>query len=427
MAVLKLACMSAAMLSIVVFPSHSAYAEDDIEAALGLADTTPVVSTVSSRSWKLDAEAALSSVEHQDRTSFTRSQLALDFQANYSFSPLWRAALAWRFDSQIPLSSFEHRQDVSLLKEAYVSYQPTPDRILDLGRINLRPGVAMGYNPTDFFKAGSLVLAVSPDPESRRKNRLGSIMLRGQQLWGTGAVALQLSPRLGTQLDPGDPAASGSLDRTNSTNRWLLTGSHQLNENLRPQWSIYREQGQSPQFGLNLTSLVANSMVAYLEWAGGRTPLLIERAAGISDQRAFRARTATGFTYTFPIDLSLTFEYQTNSAGASSAQMRQLTAVDPLTLARVLQGTSTSQELPGRQALFAHMSWRNVIVRKLDLSGFIQADIDDGGRQSWLELRRRFDSADVSLQWQRQTGKPWTRFGALPERRSVRLLLNFYY
>ena len=55
-----------------------------------------------------------------------------------------------------------------------------PDTLIDLGRINVRNGVALGYNPTDYFRAGAVRAAVSVSPASLKENRQGSVMLRGQ-------------------------------------------------------------------------------------------------------------------------------------------------------------------------------------------------------------------------------------------------------
>ena len=57
-------------------------------------------------------------------------------------------------------------RDINTLKEAYLSWQAQPDRVADLGRINARNGVALGYNPTDYFRAGALRSTVSIDPAS---------------------------------------------------------------------------------------------------------------------------------------------------------------------------------------------------------------------------------------------------------------------
>jgi hypothetical protein len=85
-----------------------------------------------------------------------------------------------------PLADAAPTRSAGVVKEAYLSWQPTSDRVLDIGRVNLRLGAATGYNPTDFFKVAAIRLETSPEPESRRKNRMGSVMLRGQQLAAGG-------------------------------------------------------------------------------------------------------------------------------------------------------------------------------------------------------------------------------------------------
>jgi hypothetical protein len=91
---------------------------------------------------------------------------------------------------------FDTAQEIGTLKEAYVSWQPHSSLLLDAGRINGRQGVAFGYNPTDFFRSDAIRSVVSIDPNSLRDNRLGTVMLRGQQLWDSGALSVVYAPRL---------------------------------------------------------------------------------------------------------------------------------------------------------------------------------------------------------------------------------------
>lgn len=292
--------------------------------------------------------------------------------------------------------------------------------------MNQRVGVAFGYNPTDFFKAGAVDLDVSPDPLSRRTNRLGTVAVRGQQVWDTGSAMLLYSPRLASRMEPGDPSASGELQRTNSIGRWMFVGSQRIGPTLQPQFVAYGQEGLAPQVGLNLTALFGNSVVGYTEIQAGRRPSLIARTNNWTDDTAFRVSSASGFTWTLPTtNLSLTFELQTNAAGSSPAQWRALAATDPMAWGRAVQGAVSAQELPTRYGAFAMATWRDMFVRRLDASAFGQFD-EGGGGQVWLELRRHFDRFDVALQFQTQYGPAWDRYGAMPERSSVQLLAAFY-
>jgi hypothetical protein len=418
--------VAAALVSGVMSSMVSGYAaaQDDL-GALSLADATPTAPVATTKPWKLNVEGGSETLERWDGTSSTRYRYSLDGVVNYALTPDVRAVVAARIERNAETPTSVYRT-TPYLKEAYLSWQPSASQVIDAGRINQRFGVATGYNPTDFFKSGSVVTS-SPDPVSRRTNRLGSVMLQGQQLWDSGSVSLLLSPRLATRREPGDPEADDALSKTNSTNRWLLTGSQQIGATLRPQWLIYREEGHSPQFGFNLSTLLGKSAVVYGEWAGGRAPSLFALANRQEDDVRFRSRSAVGVTYTWPLDITTTFEWQTNGAGVAKGDDQVLAFKNPATWGNALRWSYNLQDAVTRQAFFTYLSAHNVVVQGLDLSGFVQADMGNQGRQAWLELRKRYESFSLSLQWQRQRGEAWTRFGALPERNNVKVLADLYY
>jgi hypothetical protein len=356
-----------------------------------------------------------------------RNQASLDLRYEKTLATQFDVHASWRLDRFDPMSSnAPSGYTESLTREAYASWRPNLLSTLEAGRMNQRVGVAFGYNPTDFFKAGAVDLDVSPDPQSRRTNRLGTVAVRGQQVWDSGSATLLYSPRLASRMEPGDPAASGELQRTNSIGRWMFVGSQRISASLQPQFVAFGEEGESPQFGLNLTALFGNAVVGYTEIEAGRRPSLIARSMGQSNDTAFRVSSASGFTWTLPTtNLSLTLELQTNGAGASPAQWRTLAATNPMAWGRAVQTSVSSQELPTRYGAFAMATWRDVFVRRLDASAFGQFD-EGGGGQGWLELRRHFDRFDVAVQLQTQYGPAWDRYGAMPERSSVQVLAQFF-
>jgi hypothetical protein len=356
-----------------------------------------------------------------------RNQASLDLRYEKTVLSQIDLNASWRVDRFDPLSSEAQSGDTeSLLREAYASWRPGALTTLEAGRMNERVGAAFGYNPTDFFKAGAVDLDVSPDPISRRTNRLGTIGVRAQQVWDSGSAMLLYSPRLASRMEPGDPSASGELQRTNSIGRWMFVGSQRIGGSLQPQFVAYREEGQTPQFGMNLSALFGNAVVGYTEVVAGRRPSLIARMTGLGDDTAFRLSSATGFTWTLPsTNLSVSMEFQTNEAGASPAQWRTLAAANPMAWGQAVQGSITAQELPTRYGAFALAIWRNAFVQRLDVSAFGQFD-EGGGRQAWLEVRRHFDRFDVATQFQVQTGPGWDRYGAMQERNSVQVLATLF-
>ena len=51
------------------------------------------------------------------------------------------------------------------LREAYVSWHPDDSTFIDLGRVNVKSGVAAGFNPTDFFRTRAVVEPLTADPD----------------------------------------------------------------------------------------------------------------------------------------------------------------------------------------------------------------------------------------------------------------------
>ncbi|MFX5922309.1 hypothetical protein ABTE55_19205, partial [Acinetobacter baumannii] len=82
------------------------------------------------------------------------------------------------------------RDIVNDLREAYVSWRGTGETFADAGRINLKSGVALGFNPTDYFRTNAVDIYVSNDPTVLRDNRLGTLMARAQVVREIGAVTL---------------------------------------------------------------------------------------------------------------------------------------------------------------------------------------------------------------------------------------------
>ena len=392
--------------------------------ALLLADQTPA-QTVHASDWHAFAESALSQItQRAGSTSLQGRRLSFELSYDGVVAPGWRAVLADRFD-QSWQGSLENESGINTLKEAYLSWQVQPDRIIDAGRINTRYGVATGYNPTDFFRGGAIRSVVSADPDSLRRNRLGSVMLRGQALWAGGGLTALFSPRLAAA--PSDAPFSADLGATNNRNRWLLSGSQQLGTGFSPQWSLYGEQHASPQLGLNLTALANDATVVYLEWSAGRSRSLLSQAANMVDDSAFRSRLATGLTFTTASKLTWTLEYEYNGAGLDHAGWDALRHGALPAYQRYRRFAGNLQDLPTRQAVFVRANWQDAVIDRLDLSALARVNVADRSRMTWLEARYHWDRADLALQWQLNAGTTTSEFGALPQRRMVQAVLTYFF
>jgi hypothetical protein len=391
--------------------------------ALALADAPPAA-VEAVRAWQAFAEVASGPVTAPDGSVTPNHRLSLDFQVDKAFAPGWRAVLANRLDMKWPAPTGDEHS-INTLKEAYLSWQPSDDRLLDLGRVNVRNGVATGYHPTDFFRAGAVRSVVSGDPGSLKKNRLGSVMLRGQTLWSGGSLTALASPKIADL--PSDTAFSPDYGATNNQNRWLLALSQKLSESITPQWLLYGEDRQPAQLGLNVTALVGDATVSYLEWAGGNSRSQLSQALQTADDTEFHQRAAVGATYTASNKLSVTLEYAYNDAAPNTAQWEALQSGSPLAYGRYRLWAQWTQELPTQRMATVFAYWPDAVVQHLDLSAMLRTNLADNSRMNWVEARYHWSHTDLALQWQANSGGPVTDYGAARQQRAWQLSLRQYF
>jgi hypothetical protein len=398
-------------------------ADVDDEAALRLADRA-VLPEERRGDWRAFVEAARGETLATAASAPARvDRLSIDVAYDGLLAPGWRAVLADRLDARW-LDRSDAQQNVNTLKDAYASWQVGPDRIADLGRINTRYGAAYAYNPTDYFRAGAVRSVVSVDPASARENRMGSVMARFQRLWTAGSLTALYSPQLDDH--PTDDAFSLDLGATNRRDRWQLVASHRLAPEVSPQWILHGAAGEAPQAGLNLSALVNDATVAYVEASAGRSSSLRTLALGLPEDRAWRSRLAAGFTWTSATKLSLTLEYEYDGAALDAAAWDELRRGPPADYGRYRAFVADLQELPTKRRLFGRAAWQDALVPHLDLSVNSFYNPIDASREHGLEARYHWKRVDAALQWQVRGGAAASEFGALAGRNSWQALVAWF-
>lgn len=415
-----------AALLVALVAAH-AHAQESAQSDMGALELADTVSIPTARGGDLNAfiEIAVGTVRQRYGLPQENTERAsLDLKLDKTLSPGWRLLISDRLDiysDNQPGSS----STVNTLREAYASWQASDSWILDFGRINVRNGVAIGYNPTDFFRTGALRSVSSIDPASLKKNRLGSVMLRGQTLWDSGSLTALFSPKLESQ--PNDASFNVDLGATNNANRWLLSLGTRLAENFNPQWMLFGEDHGDPQLGVNLTGLLNDATVAYAEWSGGRNRSLRSQALGTQEDEAFRSRLAAGLTYTTDNKMSYTLEYLYNGSAMSAGEWDALRKGSPLAYLQYRTVAQDIQDLVTKEALFFYGTWHDAMIYQLDLTTMVRYNVADRSKMSWLEARYHWDHADFAVQWQLNSGRALSEFGALPQRRILRVVGAYYF
>lgn len=402
--------------------SISARADSDTD-ALSLADYA-TASTIRRSDWQSSFELGLGS--YNAASQATNAELAANARLSSSvsydgtFARGWRAVFSNRLDAGWQAGVGQYNA-INTLKQAYLSWQPNETTIADAGRVNLREGVASGFNPTDYFKANAVRSIVSIDPASLRENRLGSVMLRSQMLWSGGSFSALVSPKLASQ--PSDATFSPDFGATNNRTRYMLTLTQHLFGAFAPQWLLYGGDGISPQLGLNFTTVLGDSTTGFLEYSGGRGKAF---ADGPDGPDTFHSRLATGFTYTFSNNLSLTLEYDYDGASANRAMWNQL-ATDPARYWQYRNAVNDAQDLMTRQSLFSYATWPGGLVRHLDLTAMLHYDLVDHSYSTWMEARYHWSRVDLAVQWQTNHGASHSTYGANPQKQVWQAVTTLFF
>ena len=393
---------------------------DDLD-ALSLADKAPEASTQAARPWRLFLEGAVGRGKLRDTgANFSLYRGSIDFRYDDHIAPQWRLVFSDRLDG-VDSDGVPPGDNVNTVREAYVSWSRTDDQIFDLGRVNVRNGAAMGFNPTDWFKANALRSIVDPDPAVLRENRQGTVVLQAQQLWSNASLTATVSPKLARSPDTATFALNAGA--TNPSNRYLLAGSYKLSDKFTPQLLVFGGDDDPAQVGLNLSGLVGDAVVAFGEFTAGKGQSLVAQALSQPVSNSNQQRASVGLTYTTGFNLSLTAEAEYNSAAPNADQWNQLPVAAQQ---QVLATAQALQDLPTRSQWFLYASWQDALVQKFDISGFLRQDMHSASRALWLEGRYSWERAELALQWLAYAGSPGTVYYAVPQQQTVQLILRVY-
>lgn len=338
------------------------------------------------------------------------------------------------------------------LRAAYLTWQPATSTYLEAGRINVHNGVALGFNPTDFFRSRTLIDEASQDPSVRRDDRLGTLMVRAEHLWTGGAASIAFAPKLYAPSSVLNEVTSATLalDRTNAATRWLATAGADV-AGLTPQLFFYHESARS-QLGAALSRLVSQSVVAYAEYAGGVAPNLMKQAVDygkttgsipattpappLSDSSEhFRSSLAAGASWAASAaKLTINAEFHYYQAGFDHVGWRRWFAVARTSPAAAgemwyIRAFANDQQQPmARQQLFLRADRVDAVTRNLELTGFAFVSLADGS--SLIQLAASYlvtDSWTIAAFAGANVGGARSERGSLPPAANLTMTTARYF
>lgn len=444
-----------------VASSHALAAEnDDLDLIPGTVEEAPAATGAAGFRFFIEDAASLASFRGGLAVPFPsfaphwRNRTSFDGDGRWSLGATLTATLSDRFNVlEQGGGAFSPRRDLrNDLREAYLSWEPAERAYLEAGRINLRNGAALGFNPTDFFKARSGVQQASLDPSALRRNRLGAAMLRGQAIWDGGSASVSYAPRLTDPAALSDPGRNGfdpRLDRTNAGNRLLVTVNQDFAD-LAPQAMLYHGGGEW-RLGLNVSGQLGSSVIAYGEWAGGWQRTLIAEAVRFgketgtlpaaapilpptSDARGFRSDAALGAAWSSAAKVTVNLEYHFHQAGLSRQDWRNWFALGEAQPASAgalwfVRGYAADQQRPlTRHQAFLRADWTDALVPRLGLTALAFVNLYDGSSLAQLSANYPLNDAwTLDAYVSANLGGRRSERGSMPQAATATLQLRRYF
>jgi hypothetical protein len=290
-----------------------------------------------------------------------------------------------------------------------------------------------------------------------REDRLGTLMLRAQQLFEGGSFTAAFAPKLyepsAIYTNVNLPSIDPMLDRTNAADRFLAKVSLNLADQLSPEVLLYHE-GSQTMMGANLAEGFGQKTVAYLEWSGGRRTSLINDALRYGEEtgtfpphapswipeishESFQNELSIGLSYTTETRITFNLEYHFNQAGFTRADWRNWFAAGSThPFASPVAGelwylrdyALDQQEQISRHFVFLRADWVDAFIPRLELSGFVSTDTADGS--GLLQLSADYYLSDhwtVGGLIATNYGSARSDFGSLPEAANLMFKIARYF
>ncbi|UFS70632.1 hypothetical protein LPW11_00215 [Geomonas sp. RF6] len=344
-----------------------------------------------------------------DRVGSWQNRTSADMDYSWQIAPQLRLGLSDR------LSLFEGnvidfpsagtlRND---FREGVISWEFAPRSYLEAGRINLKSGTALGYNPTDYFKARTTVNLASIDPSALRENRLGTVMVLAQKIWDNGSATVAFAPKLQNSSPLARTPASLDplLGQTNSENRLFASASYSIAE-LSPQLLLFHDD-IGTHIGVNVSRVLSSGIVGYLEWSGVREESLTERAIGFGQEtralppgipvvpqgargKGFKNDVAVGASWTGISKLTVNLEYHYHQAGLNGREFDRWITLGKRSSALsselwYLRQYAADQQEPFMQhQIFLRFDYPDAIPSRLNTSGVLFISPYDGSSLTQL-------------------------------------------
>ncbi|WP_269584464.1 hypothetical protein [Roseibium sp. Sym1] len=425
--------------------------EDSVEAEVTEAETSPPV--LASKTSSLELELRGFRNEDQQGDDIYAGRFSAHWFGRNSLSE--NTALLFNLRARaakIEAEPFEVEDDTRLdVQELGFAWDTGKNLSLEAGRINIRNGVALGFNPTDWFKANSLVTIDSQDPGDRREERLGTVVVNGATSIGNTLVQAGYRPEISAAQDTvitNADIVGLNLNRTNPSYAAYAKVSPGFGGNISFTGNVIVEDDRWGG-GAEVSGALGNNLVLYGEtFIQDRMNLSAEALEDGSGSAAFRrgigadqgffvaAQLAVGATWSFPEvlakseDISLSLEYHYNGAGLNNRELDALADASGSDLAAagaVHSFASREQEPLAQHQLFARFAW-NDFWNDADFTAIGYYVPHDHSGLAQIAASYPFnDNLELSMRAFSVFGSDTSVYGSNPLQNSIQLAVKYTF
>ena len=329
------------------------------------------------------------------------------------------------------------------IKDMYLKTNFDEKYFFELGRMNVKEGVARGYNPTDYFK-GSPSFTLSNDPKEKKDNRLGTVLIQATAIYDDYTLKALYSPRI--SIDEGSIWGQKKhfglqLNESNAEDRATLYVGYTGLEDVSLS-TLWHYDGDGSKLGLNV-SYVDERSIWYVEASFGRNKSdmtnILQAQSGsktfakvYGSKKRYRAEVSMGINYTASNNIVTTFEYIYNDAGFDSRDWKDyflLSQDNPqyagtLGMARGL--LASKEKMISKHSLFM-MARESDVLPNLDWVSMAWVNPID--KSALLQVGVTYNYADVlfSVDMRSYAGKQKSEYGSMKNDYEALVSVEYYF
>ena len=326
--------------------------------------------------------------------------------------------------------------------EAYLTVRLPRDRILEVGKRNVREGVGYGFTPVDFLRTPTSLTGADPDPARQREFRPGNYLVKLQSDVGPVTVSALYSPHL-TLVD---------TEGSNAIEQVLLKMYTPIHGH---DVSLYLYRGERWKGGAAWATVIGQATELHAEASVQRgsdvvVPVVFGSAAlplfAFQRRREdeYVVRLLVGGQYTFTNGLNVIGEYFYNGDGYTSAEFRRFFRLADIASARqrdptflttggdnvyrlaLLEAASHLGATQGQHLLFGRLAGVRLPGR-IEVAVFDIFSLQDASSLASVEISHTWRNLRIGIGHEQFFGARHSQFGLVPFKYDVRAFVRYFF